>query len=173
MTRALLISLVFLAAAGCMPENSLWGSASELFPLTVSRVEVRRNVEAFQVSYYNNRNADIDLVARVTVALEGIDLQDGQTIPLEGTTESGVERVSVVHLAGGEPTRVLPPIKRGQLNLKSGAAGDVPARGDFSILFEDDGSYGSGRNLDGTFSAAVQDAGFGDFDGGVYPDAGL
>ena len=49
---------------GCGEANALSGSVEELFSLEVSRVEVLRNVEALQVSYYRNNGLDVDLVRK-------------------------------------------------------------------------------------------------------------
>lgn len=148
---------------GCGRDVALSGSISEVFPLTVSRVEIRRNAEALDIAYYNNRGVELDLVARVTVALEGLELQNGRKIPLEGDTPSGVARTAVVHIAGGEPARTLPRVKKGDIVLSSGSNPDETVRGTFSMLFEDNGGFGSGRTMEGSFAGQAQDAGFGDF----------
>jgi hypothetical protein len=122
-----------LFAAGCTGDNTLGGSVSELFPLEVSRVEVRRNTEALQISYYNNRAQDIDLVARVTVDTTGIDLRPGNKIDLSGEYAPGHLRTSVIHLAWGEPVRNLPPVKNGDLTISSGGNPGDATRGNFSM----------------------------------------
>ncbi|WIG95316.1 hypothetical protein [Myxococcus sp. SDU36] len=166
-----------LAACG-LADNSLGGSVSELFPLEVSRVEVLRNAEAFQVSYYRNNDLDVDLVVRLTVSTEGLDLRPGTKVNLAGTTPSGQARATVVHLNAGEPARVFGPVNKGDLQLESGGNPGEPTRGDFSMSFSRGDGYGAGRNLEGTFSVVAQDASFGPepgqlLDGGVPPpDAG-
>ncbi|WP_426749330.1 hypothetical protein [Myxococcus sp. Y35] len=186
MTRAFrILAAVGLAAvvsgaglAGCgLADNSLGGSVSELFPLEVSRVEVLRNAEAFQVSYYRNNDLDVDLVVRLTVSTEGLDLRPGAKVDLAGTTPSGQARATVVHLAAGEPVRVFGPVHKGDLKLESGGNPGESTRGDFSMSFSRGDGYGAGRNLEGTFSVVAQDASFGPepgelLDGGVPPDAG-
>lgn len=152
-----------LLCAGCGRDVALSGSMSEVFPLTVSRVEILRNAEALDISYYNNRGVELDLVARVTVALEGLELQNGRKIPLEGDTPSGVARCAVVHIAGGEPARTLPRVSKGDMVLSSGAGADEPVRGTFSMLFDANGGFGGGRTLEGSFAGQARDAGFGDF----------
>ena len=92
-----LLLAVTLAVLACGGENSLGGSVDALFPLQVSFVKIRRNDEAFQVSYYNNREHDIDLVAQVTVALKGLAVTPGQAIDLAGEYDSGHPRAVVVH----------------------------------------------------------------------------
>ncbi|RKG73269.1 hypothetical protein [Corallococcus terminator] len=147
---------------GCRGDNELSGSVSELFPITdVSRVEVRRNPEALQVSYFRNNGLDVDLVARLTVDTEGVDLKPGTKVQLGGTTPSGRDRASVVHVAAGEPARVFTPVERGDLVLDEGGNPDQPTRGDFSLSFKKGDGYGAGRSLEGTFSATALDAGFG------------
>lgn len=161
MKRHLLLALV--ASCGCGSDVALSGSVDEVFPLTVSRVEILRNVEALQLGYYNNRGVELDLVARVTVALEGAELQNGRRLALEGDTPSGVARCDVVHIAGGEPARTLPRVKKGDIVLSSGAKDGEAVRGTFSMLFEDNGGFGGGRTMEGSFKGQARDAGFGDF----------
>ncbi|HYR55665.1 MAG TPA: hypothetical protein VEM39_06075 [Myxococcaceae bacterium] len=155
------VAVLGLLAAGCGGDNSLGGSVSELFPLDVSRVEVRRNAEAVQVSYYNNRGADIDLVARVTVAMQGIDYRQGRKIDLSGEYQPGHLRTSVIHLAWGEPPRNFPPVKRGDLVISSGGNPGEGTRGNFSMSFDQGGDIGAGRTLYGSFSSTALDGGFG------------
>ncbi|MCP3105050.1 hypothetical protein LZ198_39910 [Myxococcus sp. K15C18031901] len=154
------------------PDNSLSGSASELFPLDVSKVEILRNAEAFQVSYYRNNDLDVDLVARITVSTEGLDLRPGSKVNLAGNTPSGLARTTVVHLNAGEPARVFAPVSKGSLELDEGGNPGEDTRGEFGMSFQKGEGYGAGRTLDGTFSAVAQDAGFGPdvgepLDGGV------
>ncbi|MBJ6761092.1 hypothetical protein JGU66_09985 [Myxococcaceae bacterium JPH2] len=151
-------------------DNSLSGSVSELFPTgDVSRVEVRRNAEAFQVSYFRNNGMDVDLVARLTVDTEGLDLKPGAKLPLGGTTPSGKDRASVVHVAAGEPARMFGPVERGDLVLDKGGNPGEATSGDFSLSFRKGDAYGAGRSMEGTFSATALDAGFGPETGEVKP----
>ncbi|MFL5322417.1 MAG: hypothetical protein ACJ790_22350 [Myxococcaceae bacterium] len=161
--RLLLSSLAFALLAGCGNDRTLSGSVEELFPLTVSTVDVLRNSDALQVSYYNNRGADLDLVVRVSVATEGLTLTDGKSYKLDGDTPSGVARCTVIHLAGGEPTRTLPRVKNGDLYFGSGARDGEVTKGSFSMSFEENGDYGAGRTLSGNFAGVAKDAGFNDF----------
>ncbi len=146
----------------CGTDNGLSGSVGELIPLAVSRVEVRRNEEAFQVTYFNNRGADVDVVARVAVALEGVDLVPGKKVPLDGEYAPGHLRTTVVHAPGGEASRRFPEVSRGDLVLHSGGAVGELTRGSFSMSFANEGGdLGQGRTLAGTFSAVALDGGFG------------
>ena len=115
----------------CRPDNTLWGSVSELFPLDVSRVDVRRNDQALQISYFANRGADIDLVARVVVRTDGLELAGSRAIPLEGfADEAGIHpRTTVAHVAAGEPVRVLPLVSDGELILSELGEIGEPVRG--------------------------------------------
>ncbi|SEK25305.1 hypothetical protein SAMN05444354_101105 [Stigmatella aurantiaca] len=157
--------LVGLLAAGgllgCGGPNSLSGSVEELFSLEVSRVEVLRNAEALQVSYYRNAGQDVDLVVRLTLATEGLDLRPGKKVNLAGTTPSGMARTTVVHLSAGEPARLFGPVDKGDLSLDEGGGIGESTSGDFSLSFQRGDSYGAGRSLEGRFSAVALDAGFG------------
>ncbi len=94
---AVLTGAVVGAAIGCNGDNSLGGSMSEVFPLAVSRVEIVRNDVAFQVSYYNNNGNSLDLVARVTLALDGLNFKPGD-FPLQGR---GRRRSALLGVAPG------------------------------------------------------------------------
>ncbi len=71
-----------LLLAACHGDTYLEGSLSELFPLDVSRVEVARNSEAFQVTYFDNRDLFIDVVARVSVYVGDVDPDGGWRRPI-------------------------------------------------------------------------------------------
>lgn len=154
------VGAAVLALVACGGPNSLGGSVSELFPLDISKVDVLRNDEAFQVSYYVNRGTGVDLVARVTVATQGVQLSPGQKIPLDGEYSPGHPRTTVVHLAQGEPLRELPAVAQGDLQLDEGGEPGQTTSGNFSMSFQA-GDYGGGRNLYGSFQAVEQDGGFG------------
>lgn len=153
--------LVLLVTTACSGTNSLGGSIGELFSLEVSRVEVLRNSEAIQISYYSNRGEGIDIVARVTVATQDIDLRPHNKIQLRGEYRPGHQRTTVIHFAWGEPVRNLPPVKRGDLTIASGGNPGESTRGDFSMSFDQGGDVGAGRTLYGNFSTTAADAGFG------------
>lgn len=153
--------LVGLGLLGCGGPNSLSGSVEELFSLEVSRVEVLRNAEALQVSYYRNNGLDVDLVVRLTLATEGLELRPGSKVNLSGNTESGRARTTVVHLAAGEPARVFGPVDKGDLELDEGGGIGEPTRGNFSLSFQRGEEYGAGRSLEGRFTSTTLDAGFG------------
>ena len=155
----LLTLLALLALWGC-DNGPLAGSLSELFPLTVAREELIRNNEAFQVSYYANRNRGEDLVAQVSVSLYGVNFVPGARVALEGEYSPGHPRTTVVHLAVGEPTRTMPLVSKGTLDLSSGGAPLQLTSGDFNLAFVSDGTYGSGRTLRGNFGGRALDGGF-------------
>jgi hypothetical protein len=159
--RQALLGLAALGWLGCGGTNELGGSVGELFSLEVSRVEVQRNAEALQVSYYRNDGADVDLVVRLTVATEGLELKPGQEVDLAGSTPSGLSRTTVVHLAAGEPARLFAPVDKGDLVLDELGEPGETVSGDFSLSFQPGTGYGAGRTLVGTFSAPAQDASFG------------
>jgi hypothetical protein len=171
------LSLVGLAAvllSSCGLDNSLGGSLGEVFPLEISRVEVQKNDEAMQITYLHNRGVFLDVVVRVSVSMidEGtapdggvpsFELKPGQRIALEGSAPNGAFRTAVTHAPGGEPVRNLPRVKKGDLVITSGGAIGEVTKGNFSMLFEQEGGdVGFGRTLTGTFSGMTLDAGFGE-----------
>ena len=156
----LVLAGLALLASGCASDNSLGGSVSELFPLDVSRVEVARNPEALEVSYYSTRGEYIDIVVRVTVATQGVDMQPGRKIDLAGEYQPGHLRTTVIHLAWGEPVRNLPPVHSGDLTLSSGGNPGDATRGNFSMSFDQGGDFGAGRTLYGNFASTALDGGF-------------
>ena len=158
-------SVALLADFGCSGDNSLGGSMSEVFPLQVSFVDILRNDQAFQISYYNNNGNDVDLVAQVVVSLDGLDFQAGKDFPLQGEDDAG-QRTSVLHLAAGSPPQPLPEVSLGDLQLNRGGNVGQATQGNFSMSFVADGGFGGGRTLYGNFSGQAQDAGFGD---GTWP----
>ncbi len=153
---------------GCAADNVLGGSVGELFPLEVSRVEVLRNDDAFQVIYYANRGTFLDVVARLTVSTRQpdggtIDLTPPVKIPLEGEGEAGHQRTAVAHAPGGEAVRTFPKVKKGDIAISELGLEGQPSKGNFSMLFDfTGGDLGQGRTLTGSFSVArTKDAGFG------------
>jgi hypothetical protein len=168
--RRTLCLLGVLGLWGCGGENSLGGSVSELFPLEVSRVELLRNSEGFQVSYFNNRGRDIDMVLRLAVSLADVEFEPGDRVRLEGEYAPGHARATVSHLAAGEPLRTLPSVRDGDLHLDRGGKPGEATRGTFSLSFEVTSEYGGGRNVHGSFSGVTGDASFDPPDAGT--DAG-
>ncbi|MGV3624736.1 MAG: hypothetical protein ACO1OB_28205 [Archangium sp.] len=167
------LALLFVLAS-CGLDNSLGGSLSEVFPLEISTVEVARNEEAMQVTYFRNRGVFLDVVARVSVSLQ-IDgvLEDGGVphvapepgtkIEVVGDYAPGNPRCAVTTAPGGEPVRNLPRIQRGDFTITSGGDYGEDTAGNFSVLFEQEGGdVGFGRTLFGTFRGELRDAGFGE-----------
>jgi hypothetical protein len=163
---AVAASAALLAGLGCMGDNSLGGSMSEVFPLDVSFVGILRNQQAFQVNYYANNGNNVDLVAQVTLSLDGLNFQPGVDVPLQGLDADGGQRTTVLHLAAGSPPEPLPEVSLGDLQLNSGGDVGESTQGNFSMSFVADGGYGGGRTLYGNFSGQAQDAGYGD---GTWP----
>lgn len=158
---ALFASAVVVAVVACAGDNSLSGSMSEVFPLQVSFVDILRNDQAFQVSYYNNNGNDVDLVAQVTISLDGWNFRSGHDYALQGEDDAGF-RTSVLHLAAGSPPEPLPQVSLGDLQLNTGGNVGQYTQGNFSMSFVADGGFGGGRTLQGNFSGQAQDGGFGD-----------
>ena len=164
-----------LCLASCGLDNSLSGSLGEVFPLDISRVEVAQNFEAMQITYYRNRGVFLDVVVRVSVSLQDegvapdggvptIVLKAGKKLDLLGESPTGQLKCAVTHAPGGEPTRSLPRVKKGDLEILQGGKIGEAMRGNFSMLFEGEGGdIGFGRTLVGTFAVKESlDAGFND-----------
>jgi hypothetical protein len=155
--------LVTLPLLACGGDNVLSGSLSEVFALDVSRTEVRRNDNALQFTYLRNRGVFLDVVVRVAVAIDDVEMKPGVRIDLAGTTDAGVLRTTVVHAPGGEPVRNLPIVKRGDMIIYEGGNIDEMTKGNFSMLFESEGGdLGQGRTLVGRFAGEAKDAGYGE-----------
>lgn len=160
MSRVALVGLLALTACG--PDNSLGGSLGEVIDLDISRSDVYRNDEALQVTYYRTRGAFYDVVIRLSVALKDVTIKPGARIKLDGEYEEGHPRTSVATAPGGEPVRLLPRVKHGDLYISSGGEPGVVTSGNFSMLFESSGGdLGFDRTLLGNFKASTVDAGFG------------
>ena len=98
MRRALSIGACLLALSGCSADNILGGSVQELFSLEISRVDVYRNDQAMQVTYYSNRGTFLDVVVRIAVSLQDVTVKPGIVIPLQGEGEKGHQRTSSIVL---------------------------------------------------------------------------
>lgn len=167
--------MLALCSSSCLLDNSLGGSLSEVFPLDHSRVEVHQNLEALQITYFRNRGVFLDVVARISISLQGegvsadggvptIVLAPNTKVLLQGESTGGQRKCAVSHAPGGEPVRSLPRVKNGDLVITEGGQVGQPIKGNFSMLFEQEGGdIGFGRTLFGRFSSAESlDAGFGD-----------
>ena len=175
--------LLPLLMLGCGPDAALSGSLGVVFPLDISSIAIAQNEEALQITYLRNRNVFLDVVVRVSVALSDVttledggvsithrDLKPGMRIDLAGEYMDGHPRAVVAHAPGGEPVRVFPRVQRGDMHISSGGNPEEITRGNFSVLFENQGGdLGFGRTLTGDFSAMTIDAGFGD----PVPDGGV
>jgi hypothetical protein len=151
--------LLLCLLPGC-GDSTLAGSVSALFALDVSAEVVQRNSEAFQVTYLHNQPTAVDIVAQIGLALSGIAFQPGANVDLSGEYAPGHPRCVVTHHADGEPERALPAVSKGSMHLGSGGDVGEQTSGDFSIAFVNDGSYGSGRTIYGSFGGVAVDAGF-------------
>ena len=168
MRRAVVMAGCLAALQGCSADNILGGSVGDLFSLEISRVDVFRNDQALQVTYYSNRGTFLDVVVRIAVSLDGLTLKNGMTIKLAGVGEPGHQRTSVAHAPGGEPVRTFPIVKAGDMKIDELGVGfpdggGTPSKGNFSMLFDAvGGDLGQGRTLTGNFySSRTIDAGYG------------
>jgi hypothetical protein len=170
----LVVAAGLLLLGGCAPSNSLSGSVSELFSLTFNSVDIRKDSEAFVVTYYFTQSAQKVTVIQLHVDTDGgINFSPGQTIDLAGEVSPGHPRTSVIHLdpVAGESALVLPPVSNGSLSLGCGLQIGQESCGTFSMAFVDDGTLGSNRTLTGGFDGTLQDGEFPP-DSGYYIDAG-
>jgi hypothetical protein len=157
--RLVLACVAALTTVGC-GDSTLSGSLSSLFPLTVSDEVILRNSEAFEVTYLYNEPTAIDVVVSVGLSLTGISFIPGATIQLSGDYLPDHPQCTVVHHAAGEPEITLPNVSGGTLHLSSGGNPGDSTTGSFVMTFVNDGSYGGGRTLSGSFSGVAVDAGF-------------
>lgn len=157
-----LASVSALVVLSSCAVDTLSGSLGALIDLETSRVEVARNDDSFQVSWFRNRGVFLDIVIRMSVFVGDTDLKQGAKLDLAGEYEPGHPRATFAHAPGGEPVRLLPTIKRGDLVISSGGSIGSNTGGNFSVLFDDTGGdFGTGRTLSGTFLGTAADAGFG------------
>lgn len=172
MMKRVLLFAMLSGVAGCTPENALGGSLGEVIDLTVTEVVAYRNSEALQLIFTRNRGVFLDIVIRVTVSLQtaaedgtvtAIEPEPGSRIVLQGDWRPGNPRTTVAHAPGGEPTRNLPRIRSGDLQISRGGKSGGLTSGSFSMRFEDTGGdIGFGRTLNSNFVAnQTRDAGFG------------
>jgi hypothetical protein len=155
--------VVMCLFCSCAPDNGLTGSLSEVFPIDISSIEIRKNNEAIQLTYLKNRGIFLDVVARVSISLPAAELKVNESIALDGDYSPTHPRCVVTHAPGGEPVRYLPPVERGDLVILEGGGIGELTRGTFSILFQKQGGdVGFGRTLNGTFYSKALDAGFGE-----------
>ncbi len=151
-----------MALTACAADNSLGGSLGELIPLDISRSDVYRNDEALQITYYRTRGVFYDVVVRISVSLKDVTVKPGARIALGGDSVEGHPRASVATAPGGEPSRSMPRVVRGDLFITSGGQAGGVTSGNFSMLFASTGGdLGNDRTLLGNFSATTVDAGFG------------
>lgn len=158
MTKALrLLPLLGLGLLSC-GKGGLTGSVDQFFPLDYTREEILRTHDAFQVTYYKDSPDQIDVVVRLTVVTTGYDFTPGHSFDLSGEYAPGHPRAVVTHAAGGEPSRMLPPVKKGSLSLDQGGQPGQPTSGSFNLSFGEGGDFGNGATVGGGFSAVTQDA---------------
>lgn len=150
LATAVLVGAVF----GCSGGSTLDGSIGEAFDLSFSTVEIRRSATAFQVTYLQSEGREV--IARVTVATEGIDL--AKPVELGGEYAPGHPRTTVSRAVDGEPLLVLPPVEAGTLELDGKAEAGQVVSGSFSVAFAEGGDIGAGRTLSGSFEGEVLEA---------------
>lgn len=152
---ALILSLALVGSPGC-GSNDLSGSLAEAFDLTFSDIFLRRSTKAFQVTYTKSEGREV--VIRVTVDLEGVDVSNGGSVNLAEEYAPGHPRAAVSRAVDGEPVRALPPVVQGDLTLLNPCAAGTKCTGSFSVRFGEGGDLGNGRTLTGVFNGDVQGA---------------
>jgi len=157
-SRALLGAGLLALFASCGGPN-LSGSVGQYFSLDFDRQEILRDDDAFQVTYLADGADQVDVVIRLTVVTTGYDFTPGHTFDLSGEYAPGHPRAVVTHAAGGEPSRMLPPIKHGTLTLSSGGQPGQETKGTFSCSFDTSGGdFGQGTDVNGTFDVTATNA---------------
>jgi hypothetical protein len=152
-----LCAAVAFLASSC--GAGLSGSVSQFFALDYSRLEILRDADAFQVTYYRDTATEVDVVVRLTVVTTGFDFTPGHTFDLSGEYAPGHPRAVVTHAAGGEPARQLPELLQGTLTLDSGGTPGARTQGSFNLSFQETGGdFGEGATVSGDFDAVVQNA---------------
>ena len=161
MTARLLALTAASLFFACSPDT-LSGSLGAVIDLETSRVDVSRNADSFQVTWFRNRGVFLDIVIRLSVFVGDKELKQGAKLDLAGEYVPGHPRTTISHAPGGEPVRLLPTIKRGDMSITGGGGIGVNTTGNFSVLFDDTGGdFGNGRTLAGSFIGVAADAGFG------------
>jgi hypothetical protein len=162
--RPLLFAACAVLIVACGGNAELSGSVSEIFDIdNISRVEVRRNDQALQLTYLRNRGVFLDVVVRVAVDVSDVDLKANTHLNLADVMDGGTLRTSVVHAPGGEPVRNLPEVSRGDMIVIQGGHVDEQTNGTFSMLFKGEGGdLAQGRTLVGSFAGVAKDAGYGE-----------
>lgn len=157
MRRLLSCAALLLAASSC--GKGLSGSVSQFFALDYSRLEILRDADAFQVTYYRDTPTEVDVVVRLTVVTTGFDFSPGHTFDLSGEYAPGHPRAVVTHAVGGEPARALPLVMHGTLTLDSGGKPGERTQGSFSVSFQESGGdFGTGTSVEGDFDAVERNA---------------
>jgi len=102
-----------------------------------------RSPGAFQISYLRSEGREV--VARITIATEGLELGEGSSIDLGGEYAPGHPRCTVSRAIDGEPLRVLPRVASGTLELDDVPEVGAEISGNFSLRFGEGGDVGAGR----------------------------
>ncbi|MBI5543472.1 MAG: hypothetical protein HY901_06255 [Deltaproteobacteria bacterium] len=152
--RRLLLALAAATTLGACGGNSLDGSLSEAFDLSFAEVLVRRSEKAVQVTYLRSEGREV--VIRMTVAIEGVDVSHAGSINLAQEYAPGHPRAAVSRAVDNEPVRQLPAVVQGDLTLDGPPHPGETVSGSFSVRFGEGGDLGSGRTLTGSFSGTVQ-----------------
>ena len=127
---------------------------SEAFDLSFSDTIIRRSSKAVQVTYLRSEGNEV--VMRVTVDIEDLDISHGGTFNLAEEYSPGHPRAAVSRAVDGEPVRQLPEVVQGEMTLSGSPDPGNNISGEFSVRFGEGGDLGSGRTLNGRFTATVQ-----------------
>jgi hypothetical protein len=152
--RLKLVAVLWLLGLPGCGGNSLGGSISDAFDLNFSDIVIRRSTKAVQITYLRSEGNEV--VMRITVDLEDVDVTKGGSVDLAEEYAPGHPRAAVSRAMNGEPVLQLPPVVQGTLTLSDDPAPGNSITGEFSARFGEGGDLGSGRTLNGKFSGVVE-----------------
>jgi hypothetical protein len=84
-------------------------------------------------------------------------LTKGTKLALEGLSPQGFRRATVLHIPGGEPSRDLGEVEKGELRITRYDGLGEELEGEFSARFVQSESLASGRNVFGGFDVPLED----------------
>ncbi len=131
--------------------GSVQGSLKQALPFGPTDVELYRDRDVLEISYFNGP----DLVLRLSVWIADVAMVNGLRLSLAGSA-GGRPRATVTRQVRieGNDERTLGRIARGELTLLTGANPVEPLSGSFTFTFEPGGELGD-RSASGTFQGGL------------------